>query len=182
MPHPVLAQQPPPASDSDLVEIATGSGTRSNVRQFDLEFDEGLKVGYKWYDAQNKQPLFPFGFGLSYTDYKYSGLEVTAGAAPTVQFVVRNGGARAGAEIAQVYATLPGAAGEPFKRLVAWQKVQLAPGESKTVELKLDPKYLSIFNAGANRWELVPGNYAIAVGGSSQDLPLGGALLIGAGR
>ena len=178
LPHPVVAQQPPPADDSEMVALVPGFGSKTNMRRFDLEFDEGLKVGYKWYDAQNKQPLFPFGFGLSYTTYTYSGLEVTAGAPPTVKFVVRNSGPRAGAEIAQVYATLPEAAGKPFHRLVAWQKVPLAPGESKTIVLKLDPQYLSIFDAEANRWRLVPGNYAIHAGGSSRDLPLGGGLLI----
>ena len=84
-----------------------------------------------------------------------------------VSFTVRNTGKRAGAEIAQVYAGLPAAAKEPPKRLVAWEKIQLAPGESKTVTLKLEPKFLSIFNEQKDDWELLPGEYRIFVGGSS---------------
>ena len=87
-------------------------------------------------------------------------------------FEVANTGTRAGAEIAEVYATLPQAAGEPFRRLVAWEKVRLAPGESKSVTLHLDPFYLSIFNADKDAWELVPGEYVIQAGASSRDLPL----------
>jgi beta-glucosidase len=167
LPHPKLTVQPPPASDADLVEIFPGF--KDNTRKFDVAYDEGLKVGYKWYDAEKKEPLFPFGFGLSYTTYKYSGLKVSK---DSVAFEVANTGTRAGAEIAEVYATLPQAAGEPFRRLVAWEKVRLAPGESKSVTLHLDPFYLSIFNADKDAWELVPGEYVIQAGASSRDLPL----------
>ena len=90
---------------------------------FDVEYAEGLKVGYKWFDAEAKTPLFPFGHGLSYTTFAYSGL--TAGL-DRVSFTVRNTGTRAGAEIAQVYVGLPAAAQEPPKRLVAWEKLRLA--------------------------------------------------------
>ena len=114
---------------------------------FDVNYTEGLKVGYKWFEAEHKQPLFPFGYGLSYTTYAYSALKADANTR-TVSFTVTNTGRRAGAEVAQVYVTLPSAAGEPFKRLIAWERVQLKAGESKTVTLPLDPLYLSIFNAG----------------------------------
>jgi beta-glucosidase len=82
------------------------------------------------------------------------------------------GAARVGAEIAQVYAGLPAAANEPPRRLVAWEKIPLAPGESKTVTLSLEPKFLSIFNEQKDAWELLPGEYKFYVGGSSRDLPL----------
>ena len=139
---------------------------------FSVNYDEGLKVGYKWYDAEKKPVLFPFGHGLSYTTYSYSGLKVTSGNAASISFEVKNTGSRAGAEIAQVYAALPANAGEPPKRLVGWSKVQLGPGESKRVELTIDPKYLSIFDETANAWKLLPGTYSFMVGGSSQSLPL----------
>ncbi|HEY1203812.1 MAG: glycoside hydrolase family 3 C-terminal domain-containing protein [Bryobacteraceae bacterium] len=139
---------------------------------FPVPYDEGLKVGYKWFDAEHKTPLFPFGFGLSYTSYSYSHLKATGGRAPSVSFVVRNTGKRAGAEIAQVYVAFPEKAGEPPKRLVAWEKVQLAPGQSKTVTLTIDPLYLSVFNADEDRWEIVPGEYRLLAGPSSADLPL----------
>ena len=114
---------------------------------FDVHYDEGLKVGYKWYDAEKKPVLFPFGYGLSYTTYGYSDLKVTPGKDTTVTFTVKNTGSRAGAEIAQVYAALPADAGEPPKRLVGWSKVQLGPGESKQVTMTVPPLYLSIYDA-----------------------------------
>jgi len=167
LPHPQLALQPPPASDADMFEMFPGF--KVNTRKFDVSYDEGLLVGYKWYDAKDKIPLFPFGFGLSYTTYKYSDLKISK---DSVSFQVTNTGARAGAEIAEVYATLPPASGEQFNRLVAWYKVRLAPGESKPVTLLLDPLYLSIFNADRDAWERVPGEYIIQAGASSRDLPL----------
>jgi beta-glucosidase len=137
---------------------------------FDINYSEGLRVGYKWFEAEGKEPLFPFGFGLSYTTFAYSKLEVTAGR--EVRFRVTNTGNRGGEEVAQVYVALPAGAGEPFKRLAGWEKVRLAPNESTTVTLTLEPQYLSIFNTAKDAWELVPGEYKVYVGGSSQDLPL----------
>jgi beta-glucosidase len=89
-----------------------------------------------------------------------------------VTFQVKNTGTRAGAEVAQVYVALPAAAGESYKRLAAWEKVRLAPGEAKTVSLTLDPTYISSFNAGSDAWELVKGDYKVLVGTSSQETPL----------
>jgi beta-glucosidase len=173
LPRPKLADQPAPGPD-DMKPVFPGSTFKMNTRQFDIDYSEGLKVGYKWYDAEGKTPLFPFGHGLSYTSYSYSDLEVKRGQSPAVTFTVKNTGARAGAEIAELYVELPQAAGEPFKRLVAWEKVQLDPGEAKTVTLALDPHYLSIFNADKDEWELVPGTYKVLVGGSSREMPLSG--------
>jgi beta-glucosidase len=177
LPHPRLAEQPPAASDADIAEPFPGF--RMNTRRFAIEFTEGLKVGYKWYDAEGKQPLFPFGHGLSYTTFAYSGLKVAPGASPALSVTVKNTGGRAGADAVQIYATLPAAAKEPFKRLVGWEKVKLAPGESKTITVPIEPKFLSIFDTGKNDWELMPGQYTIHAGGSSRDLPLTGTLTIG---
>jgi len=116
--------------------------------------------------------LFPFGYGLSYTTYSYSGLKVTAGKETTVSFTVKNTGSRAGAEIAEVYAALPASAGEPPKRLVGWSKVRLNPGESREVSVSVDTKYLSIYDESADGWKLAPGSYTFMAGGSSQALPL----------
>jgi beta-glucosidase len=139
---------------------------------FQTTYDEGLKVGYKWYDAEHKQVLFPFGYGLSYTTYNYSDLTVTPGKNVRVSFKVTNTGNRAGAEVAEVYAALPESAGEPPKRLVGWSKVKLNGGESKDVAIEVDLQYLSIFNVERDAWQLVPGSYTLMVGGSSQSLPL----------
>jgi len=190
LPHLKIAGPPPPPPPT-AEQLATGGtppfvaspggrggrgGGRGAMAPFDIPYPEGLKVGYKWYDAQDKQPQFAFGFGLSYTTYAYSSLTVTPGAQPKVTFTVKNTGKRAGAEIAQVYAQLPPAAAEPPRRLVAWDKIQLAPGESKTVSLALEPKFLSIFNAERDAWDLVPGDYRLFVGGSSRETPLSAAL------
>jgi beta-glucosidase len=174
LPHPVEMLQPPPRQGEE-VPMFPGAPWKVNTRRFDIEYDEGLLVGYKWYDAKNKQPLFPFGYGLSYTTYSYSGLKASSA---QVTFDVKNTGKRAGAEIAEVYATLPLAAGEPFQRLVAFKKIALEPGESKSVTLDLNPHYLSIFNEDKNGWELVAGEYTVQVGGSSRDLPLRGTFRI----
>jgi beta-glucosidase len=140
---------------------------------FAVHYDEGLKVGYKWYDAENKPVLFPFGFGLSYTTFAYSGLSVSPAAdSVKVTFTITNTGSRAGAEIGEVYASLPASAQEPPKRLIGFTKVSLNPKDKKTVTIEVDPKYLSIFDEQKDAWTLVPGDYGILVGGSSDKLPL----------
>jgi beta-glucosidase len=175
LPHPTVTQPPPESS-----HFFNGGGTPEDwakgLPPFQVVYDEGLKVGYKWYDAENKPVLFPFGYGLSYTTYRYSGLAVTPPPASSdkvkVSFTLINSGARAGVEIAEVYAALPASAEEPPKRLVGWSRVQLAAGEKKTVEVEIDPKYLSIFDEAKDGWTLIPGDYTFMVGGSSQSLPL----------
>jgi beta-glucosidase len=169
LPHPTVVKPPKVTVDADhqgWKRIAAG------LPAFQVTYDEGVKVGYKWYDAENKPVLFPFGYGLSYTTYSYSNLKVTPGKNPRVTFTVTNTGNRAGAEVAEVYASLPAAAAEPPKRLVGFSKVKLNPKESKEVTVDVDAKYLSIFNMMHNAWQLVPGDYGFMVGGSSQNLPL----------
>ncbi len=167
LPHPQLVV-PPPGADGKLAVLRSGKA----MPTFSVTYDEGLKVGYKWYDAEHKPVLFPFGYGLSYTTYSYSGLNVDAGPTTTLTFTVKNTGSRAGAEIAEVYAALPASADEPPKRLVGWSKVQLSAGESKQVSVTVPQLYLSIYDEKKDTWKLVPGNYTFMVGGSSQDLPL----------
>jgi beta-glucosidase len=160
LPHPKLLTPPP------------GKRADESKPSFEVHYDEGLKVGYKWYDAENKPVLFPFGYGLSYTTFSYSGLKVTTGRETTVNFTVKNTGNRAGAEIAEVYAALPASAGEPPKRLVGWDKVHLDAGEGKEVSVAVKPLYLSIYDESSDSWKLMPGSYTFMVGGSSQSLPL----------
>ena len=162
LPHPTLIGPPQPLS-GDWREIAKG------LPVFQVHYDEGLKVGYKWYDAEHKSVLFPFGYGLSYTTFAYSNLKATHAG---VSFTVTNTGQRAGAEIAEVYAGLPESTKEPPKRLVGWAKLQLAAGEKREVEVPIDPLFLSIYNVDKNAMEIAPGQYELMVGGSSQDLPL----------
>ena len=173
-----------PAAGAPPAAAAAGpggfGGGRGGGVAVDVPYTEKLEVGYKWYDAENNEPLFPFGHGLSYTTYAYSGLKATAsGHNVTVSVAVKNTGKRAGKEIVQVYATLPAGTGEPPKRLIGWEKVQLAPGESKTVNLTIDPLYLSIFNEGKNSFEMAGGDYKIWAGASSRSLPLSETVKIG---
>jgi len=170
LPHPTITMPPPESSHFD--GAATPEKWAMGLPPFQMAYDEGVKVGYKWYDAENKKPLFPFGYGLSYTTYRYSGLQVTPGDKVKVTFTLANAGAREGAEVAEVYAALPAAAQEPPKRLVGFSKVKLKPGEKRSVTVEIDPKYLSIFDEQKNGWSLLPGDYTIMVGGSSADLPL----------
>jgi beta-glucosidase len=167
LPHSKLSEPP-----TGLKDPSTEKHPELARATFSVNYDEGLKVGYKWYDAEKKPVLFPFGFGLSYTQFAYSDLKVSSGPSTQVSFLVKNTGTRAGEEVAEVYAALPANAGEPPKRLVGWSKVSLQPGESRQVTVTIPAKYLSIFDEHENAWKLLPGSYNFLVGGSSQDLPL----------
>jgi beta-glucosidase len=176
LPHPNLVL-PPPASWPDFNHlVADDSNIFSVLFQplpaFQINYDEGLKVGYKWYEAEHKPVLFPFGFGLSYTTYAYSALSLRSGNTTTVSFTVKNTGERAGTEIAEIYASLPATAGEPPKRLIGWARVDLAAGESKRVTVPVTLDHLTIYDESGDSWKFVFGQYVIRVGGSSQDLPL----------
>jgi beta-glucosidase len=171
LPHPNPIIPPPGALGKEAV-MRTGRAQPT----FSVHYDEGLKVGYKWYDAENKPVLFPFGYGLSYTTFSYSNVKVGHGENTTVSFTVKNTGSRAGVEIAQVYAVLPASAGEPPKRLVGWSKVPLNAGESRHISVTVEPKYLSVFDERENGWRRLRGNYTFMVGGSSRDLPLRSAV------
>ncbi|MBB2940736.1 beta-glucosidase [Actinoplanes lutulentus] len=144
------------------------------IRQ--VEFSEGLEVGYKWYDEQGIEPLFPFGYGLSYTDYRYDRLNVTrSGKDVTVTFRVRNTGDRSGTETSQVYLTLPSSTGEPGKRLVGFSQTKLAPGASKTITVTIREKSadhpLSYWDSRRDEWRTAAGRYTVSVGSSSRSLP-----------
>jgi beta-glucosidase len=144
------------------------------------EYGEKLEVGYRWYDATHTDPLFPFGFGLSYTTFQLSNLFVTPSSVHaesswrniTVKVSVTNTGKRAGAEVVQVYVQQPAANGEPPHQLSAFGKVDLQPGETKPVILNLDQRAFSIYDADARQWKTPAGKYRVLVGGSSRDLPL----------
>jgi len=140
-------------------------------QSFAAEYDEGVRFGYKWFDSEGKQPLFPFGFGLSYTKFKYSDLQVDR-AAKTVTFTIENTGGLAGTEIAEIYVELPKAGKEHFRRLAAWQRVALDSRQRKTVTVALEPLAMATFNEQKDAWTWTSGKYTVLVGGSSRDLPL----------
>ena len=142
------------------------------------DFTEKLEVGYRWYDAQGTSPLFPFGFGLSYTSFTYSDLQVTGvspapGAAANVSVTVTNSGSVAGAEVAQLYVSYPAAAGEPPQLLRAFKRTwPLAPGESVTISWELQARAFSIFDVVPDDYVVVPGQYQLRVGAGSRDIRL----------
>jgi beta-glucosidase len=138
-----------------------------------VHYNEGAAVGYKWFDAKNMQPLFPFGFGLSYTSFKYGDLHARLdGQDLVVNFSVRNSGARAGKDVPQVYVSASAGGWESPKRLAGWRKVDLKPGADTAVELRIDPRLLGVFSTADHAWRVAPGTYKIMVGRSAADLTL----------
>ncbi|WP_196804463.1 beta-glucosidase [Cellulomonas sp. URHD0024] len=168
--------------------FANGSTTRptgsTEIRQ--VNFSEGLLVGYKWYAAKNIAPLFPFGHGLSYTGFAYNNLKVTAktnGKKPVdVRFLVTNTGPKPGTETAQVYLTLPSTTGEP-KRLVGYAKVSPKVGRGDKVTLTIDPQSpdlpLSYYDTASHAWTIAPGTYTVEVGPSAATATLTGTFSVG---
>ncbi len=142
-------------------------------------YAEGLLVGYRWFDTKEIEPLFPFGHGLSYTRFAYSGLRIVRDAAPagdpafSVEFTVANIGARAGAETAQLYVReLQPSVVRPFKELKGFQKVLLQPGEKRTLSIPLKSGALSHYDPGLGAWVAEKGDYLVMVGSSSRDIRL----------
>ncbi len=147
-----------------------------------VQYSEGIDVGYRWYDAHSVTPLFPFGFGLSYTKFAFRDLSVSRAATGGTQdvrvsAVVTNTGHRAGAEVAQLYLADPAASGEPPRELAGFQRVSLAPGASARVSFVITPQQESWWDASANGWTQTAGPYRVYVGDSSAlaDLPLRGS-------
>jgi beta-glucosidase len=143
-------------------------------------YSEGVFVGYRHYDEAGIVPLFPFGYGLSYTTFKLSRLRVEDGGR-SVGVDVTNTGRRAGSEVVQLYIGHPAdsAVPEPPNSLEGFAKVQLAPGQTKHVTLKLTPQSFAYWNTAANTWTVQPGTYTVRVGTSSRDLPLAAHIKIG---
>ena len=144
-----------------------------------IHYSEGLNMGYRWFQSQGRKPLFPFGFGLSYTTFELSGFSVTPqatdGTMPiTVKITVKNTGPVAGAEVVQVYLGIP-VAGQPPKRLVAFEKVALDPGQSRELTLTIDPAAthhpLGVWDCAAHDFVVKPGTYTVYLGTSSEDTP-----------
>lgn len=166
---------PKQLADSPAHALGAYPGKDGTVR-----YEEGLLVGYRWFDTKKLEPLFPFGHGLSYTRFEYSGLKLVEGKdanspSLTVEFEVANAGAREGAEVAQVYvrdveSSLP----RPFKELKGFRKVQLKPGEKQTVSIPLARNAFAFYDPGRRGWLAEKGDFRLMVGGSSRDIRLEG--------
>ena len=150
-----------------------------------VQYSEGVDVGYRWYDAKGVTPLFPFGFGLSYTRFAFSQLRVGPGSVDGVDDVqvsgtVTNTGSRSGTDVAQLYLGDPSSTGEPPRQLVGFQRVSLAPGQSAPVRFTITPRDTWWWDAGAGGWSQTAGLYRVYLGDSSAlaSLPLRGAFQV----
>ncbi len=178
-----------PASANDLPRpVIDAPADSTSIFNVDYRID-GLAVGYKWFDANDISPAFPFGFGLSYTTFSISNEQLINNLAsashPNFQVTcsVTNTGPVAGAEVAQVYLGMPAAIGEPPKRLVGWKKVFLQSGETQTVTLEVDQDDsshpLSYWDVTSGSWQVANGDYSVYLGNSSRNVTLVGTFHVG---
>jgi beta-glucosidase len=147
-------------------------------------YTEGIFIGYRGYDEKKIEPLFPFGYGLSYTHFKYSKLNLIQNNDPknplvTVEFELSNAGDRAGAEVAEIYVQPihPGVI-RPLKELKGFKKVFLQPGEKQTISIPLDRDAFAYYDVNKKDWVAEKGEYKILIGGSSRDIRLNGAFAL----
>jgi beta-glucosidase len=161
-----------PRSKTAVNTASSSAGKTADNPTVDVNYFEGADVGYKWFAKNGIKPLFPFGFGLSYTAFAYRQLTATnLGSSVTVSLEVQNVGAYRGAAIPQFYMRRPDDAAFPV-RLVGWNRVMLDPGETRRVTATIDPRLLARFDTVAGDWEIAPGRYTIEAGANAGDLLL----------
>lgn len=147
-------------------DAASNAGSAGGTTpSFPIAYQEGADAGYRWYAAKGEKPLFPFGYGLSYTHFSYANLKVTGGATLGISFDVTNSGPRAGADVPQVYV----ATGGQSPRLAAFQRVTLQPGETRHVTLTAEKRVLSSWDEKARGWHLAGGRYQVALSHAAGD-------------
>ncbi|MGH9405280.1 MAG: glycoside hydrolase family 3 C-terminal domain-containing protein [Terriglobia bacterium] len=150
----------------------------------DVDYREGIFIGYRYFDQASVKPLFPFGFGLSYTTFSFSGLRVTPAEASahgplSVSFTVKNTGERAGAEVAELYIGDPSAkAPRPVRELKGFERVFLNPGEAREVTFNLNRRSLAYWDTGTKGWKVDPGKFMVYAGDSSENVPLRAAFTV----
>lgn len=176
-----------PDSQSQLpTSVSKARYPGSGLLGLNTHYDEGVFVGYRWYDEKKLTPAYPFGFGLSYTKFALSKLSVRkSGTGAVVRATVKNTGTRTGYAVPQLYLGLPDQSAtvqQPPSALKGFTKVKLAPGKSRTVTFNLNQRALSYWNTPGSAWKVSKGCAAIKVGFSSRDLPLRGKLPVGGGR
>ncbi|WP_051367885.1 beta-glucosidase [Hamadaea tsunoensis] len=162
-----------------LADVPANTAAQWPGQNNTVQYSEGLKVGYRWYDAQGKTPLFAFGHGLSYTTFAYANLTVStpdANGNVSVGYDVTNSGTRAGSEVAQVYVGQPASSGEPPKNLRGFQRLTLNAGQTQHVTTVLDARSFQTWTGG---WASTGGTHQIYVGSSSRDIRLTGSVVIG---
>ena len=178
MTFPRAADQAPRASAPGFAEQAAiddarrAGQTAGPIKGFPVKYVEGAAVGYRWYAQQQLKPLYPFGYGLSYTRFDYANLKVEDGDGLKVSFDVTNTGKVAGADTPQLYVTA--GARRPMLRLAGFQKVDLAPGETKRVILTVEPRILADYDPAQPGWKIAAGAYPLYVGRHAGDAALSG--------
>jgi len=175
--NPSAAYYYPVKGADDVLHVTETDGRKVDYVIPHVKYDDGLMVGYRYWTTTGKHPLFPFGYGLSYTTFSFSKLQAPAkavsGSTVPVSFDVTNTGSVAGAEVAQLYVSDPSAkAKRPERELKGFEKVRLAPGETKHVTLNLDARAFSYWDATAHKWTIDPGKFVVLVGDSSENTPL----------
>jgi beta-glucosidase len=155
-----------PAREADLPRPAIPGIELPDGRPFAVDYTEGADVGYRWFARRGIAPAFPFGYGLSYTTFRYGGLAVSGTHDVRAEFDVTNTGARAGWVVPQVYLTA--ARGAPERRLLGWSKALLGPGETKHFSVAVDARLLAEFDTAGHRWSIAAGDYEIALGDSAE--------------
>lgn len=176
-PHALGEWPQKPLLDSPPRNAPANAQERVSIHGYDLNYSEGVFVGYRWFDKKALAPLFPFGYGLSYTTFKMenAGIEITSdkAGAPEVAVKVKvtNKGKKAGSEVVQVYVGDPQSSVErPKRELKGFAKVQLDPGETKEVSVKLDQRSFAFWSVEQNDWVVEPGDFSIDVGNSSRNI------------
>ncbi|MGD0548369.1 MAG: glycoside hydrolase family 3 C-terminal domain-containing protein [Terracidiphilus sp.] len=173
---------PIPGADTSLHVTEDGKPPVDDVIPH-VKYEDKLMVGYRYWTTTGKHPLFPFGFGLSYTSFSFANLQAPATAAAgetvAVSFDVTNTGSVAGAEVAQLYVSDPSSTVQrPERELKGFEKVRLAPGETKHVTLNLDARAFSYWSEAAHKWTIDPGKFVVRVGDSSENTPLNAEVVV----
>jgi beta-glucosidase len=153
-----------PASEQQLPRPKLDGDPKNPDLQFAVDYSEGAAVGYKWFDLKGHKPLFPFGHGLSYTTFAYSGLSAKVQDGRLhVRFKVTNTGSTAGKDVPQVYVSPLNGKWEAPKRLAGWDKVLLQPGEGRDVELTVEPRVLGMFDEKSRTWRTPKGKVRLTL-------------------
>jgi beta-glucosidase len=167
----------PVKGDDTILKVNEPGQPLREISVGHVKYGDKLMVGYRYWTTAGRHPLFPFGYGLSYTTFSFSNLQtpssIRSGSEISVSFDVTNTGSLAGATVGQLYVSDPSAKAErPERELKGFEKVHLAPGETKHVTIGLDARAFSYWDEHANKWTIDPGRFVIRVGDSSENTPL----------
>jgi len=156
LPLPILPGSDVPRANA---EIRKAFGFQADRMPFGIKYPEGSDIGYRWFERTGARPLYPFGYGLSYSAFRYDKLKVNGGRQLTVRFRVTNVGQREGADVPQIYVSQPGST----RRLIGWSKPHLKAGQSRTITLTADPRVIGKYDATMHKWIVRKGQYTVDI-------------------